>query len=103
MYFKSKQPFKTVKWQSFPAQVLLFQIHLRTHTMEKPPSCLKCTKSFSRSDKLKCHIKLGVCNGSTDCKDYPVMNIGLIQFAHKTYVIIFFKVNPVFIQKMWLA
>jgi hypothetical protein len=37
---------------------------------------LKMVKSFSRSDKLKRHINSGVCNGSTDCKDVPVMNTG---------------------------
>ncbi len=34
----------------------------------------KMVKSFSSSDKLKRHINSGVCNGSTDCKDNPVMN-----------------------------
>ena len=38
-------------------------------------------KSFSRSDKLKRPINSGVCNGSTDCKDDPVMNTGGIIFT----------------------
>jgi KRAB domain-containing zinc finger protein len=66
------------------------QRHLSVHTRVKPwrlstlaetfesshwwktPYLLSA--SFTQSDKLKCHINSGVCSGSTDCKDDPVIN-----------------------------